>query len=95
MSDSWRWQVNLDVLGRELEDVSGWPEERLAGVTPYTGPVLWIAGARSDYIKDEYAAAMDRWFPKNRRVVVKDAGHWVHSEQPEIFMEVLRRFVDA
>jgi pimeloyl-ACP methyl ester carboxylesterase len=27
-------------------------------------------------------------------VTVKGAGHWVHSEQPEVFLEVLRRFVD-
>ncbi len=91
--DHWRWQINLDVLGRELGEVSGWPEERLAGLAPYDRPVLWISGARSDYVRDEYAATMDRWFPRNRRVVIKDAGHWVHSEQPEVFVEVLRRFV--
>ena len=28
-------------------------------------------------------------------MTVKGAGHWVHSEQPEIFLEVLRRFVRA
>jgi pimeloyl-ACP methyl ester carboxylesterase len=92
--DAWRWQVNLDVLGEELAEVSGWPEERLAGASAYPGPVLWIAGARSDYVRDEYAAAMDRWFPRNRRVVVKNAGHWVHSEQPDVFVQVLRRFID-
>ena len=41
-----------------------------------------------------YVAAMHRWFPRNRRVTVKGAGHWVHSEQPEVFVEVLRRFLD-
>jgi pimeloyl-ACP methyl ester carboxylesterase len=46
-------------------------------------------------VAPEYAEAMDRWFPANRRVTVKGAGHWVHSEQPEVFLEVLRRFVDA
>jgi pimeloyl-ACP methyl ester carboxylesterase len=92
--DSWRWQANLDVLGDELAEVTGWPEAQLAGVAAYEGPVLWIGGARSDYVRDEYAAAMDRWFPHNRRVTVKNAGHWVHSEQPEVFVEVLRRFVD-
>jgi pimeloyl-ACP methyl ester carboxylesterase len=92
--DSWRWQVNLDVLGEELAEVSGWPEDQLAGESAYPGPVLWIAGARSDYVRDEYAEAMDHWFPRNRRVVVKNAGHWVHSEQPEVFVEVLRRFID-
>ena len=57
--------------------------------------MLWVAGARSDYVTPAYADAMDRWFPANRLVTVKDAGHWVHSEQPEVFLEVLRRFLDA
>ena len=93
--DTWRWQVNLDVLGEDLDEVSGWPEEAVADAAPYDGPVLWIGGARSDYVRDDYAPAMGRWFPRNRRVTIKDAGHWVHSEQPAVFVEVLRRFVDA
>ena len=93
--DTWRWQANLEVLGASLSTIGGWPESRLAGLRPYAGPVLWVAGARSPYVRPEYAAAMDRWFPGNRKVTVKDAGHWVHSEQPEVFGEVLRRFVEA
>jgi pimeloyl-ACP methyl ester carboxylesterase len=93
--DGWRWQANLDVLGEDLPVIGGWPEEQLAGVAPYRGPVLWIAGARSDYVLPTYADAMDHWFPRNRLVTVKDAGHWVHSEQPEVFLEVLRRFLDG
>ena len=94
-ADAWRWQVNLDVLGADLAEVSEWPENRLAGLAPYAGPVLWLAGARSDYVREEYAPAMDRWFPHHRRVTIKNAGHWVHSEQPEVFVQVLRQFVDA
>lgn len=90
----WAWQPNLEVLGRDLEVLTGWPEEELSGLAPYDGPVLWLNGARSAYVQPDYAAAMDRWFPRNRRVTVKDAGHWVHSEKPEIFSEVLRRFLD-
>ena len=90
--DGWRWQVNLDVLAEDLEEVGGWPD--LGDVTPYDGPVLWIGGATSYYVRPEYAEAMDRLFPRNRRVTIKDAGHWVHSEQPEVFVEVLKRFVD-
>ncbi len=91
--EGWTWQPNLAVLERDLAEISGWPEERLSGVPAYDGPVLWLAGARSPYVRDEYVAAMDRWFPRNRRVTIKDAGHWLHSEQPEIFVEVLRRFL--
>jgi pimeloyl-ACP methyl ester carboxylesterase len=93
--DGWRWQANLEVLGEDLPVIGGWPERELAGVPPYRGPVLWVAGARSDYVRPEYAGAMDRWFPTNRLVTVKEAGHWVHAEQPEVFLEVLRRFLDA
>ncbi len=93
--DVWRWQVNLEVLGADLSEIGGWPEERLAGTPPYGGPVLWVAGGRSDYVTPAYAEAMDRWFPTNRLVTIKQAGHWVHSEQPEVFLEVLRRFLDA
>jgi pimeloyl-ACP methyl ester carboxylesterase len=93
--DGWRWQVNLDVLGDSLPVIGGWPEEQLAGTPPYRGPVLWVAGSGSDYVAPEYADAMNRWFPSNRLVTVKGAGHWVHSEQPEVFLEVLRRFLDG
>jgi len=91
--DTWAWQLNLDVLGRDLERLGDWPADRLDDTASYDGPVLWVAGETSHYVKDEYAEAMDRLFPKNRRVTIKGAGHWVHSEQPEVFAEVLRRFV--
>lgn len=88
----WHWQLNLDLLGESMDALTGWPGERL-GEASYDGSVLWVGGARSDYIGDEHTAEMDLRFPRNRRVLVKGAGHWVHSEQPEIFLEVLRRFL--
>lgn len=92
--DDWRWQVNLDGLHRDLRGIGSWPEDRLAGTPPYGGPVLWVGGENSDYVTDAYAPAMDRLFPLNRRVTIKNAGHWVHSEQPEVFLEVVGRFLD-
>jgi pimeloyl-ACP methyl ester carboxylesterase len=90
--DGWHWQVNLDLLGDEMAALVGWPDEEL-GDASYDGPVLWIGGALSDYVGDEYAPEMDRRFPRNRRVMIKDAGHWVHSQQPAVVVEVLRRFL--
>lgn len=90
--DGWQWQVNLDLLGEQMDGLTGWPGDRL-GDTTYDGPVLWVGGADSDYIADEHDEEMDCRFPRNRRVLIKGAGHWVHSEQPEIFLEVLRRFL--
>jgi pimeloyl-ACP methyl ester carboxylesterase len=92
---SWRWQINLDVLGDDLDVIRDWPGDEVADREPYPGPVLWVAGQKSGYIRDEHATAMERWFPRVRRVAVKGAGHWVHSEQPAVFVEVLRRFLAA
>jgi len=91
--DGWRWQANLEVLGNELDAVSGWPEDDLADVVPYDGPVLWVIGGDSRYVEPEHVEAMEQLFPRTRRVTVKGAGHWVHSQQPEVFVEVLRRFL--
>jgi pimeloyl-ACP methyl ester carboxylesterase len=89
--DDWRWQMNLEVLGRDLHRLSGWPAEELQGVAPYDGPVLWVAGADSHYIRSEHEAEMRRLFPHTRKIVVKGAGHWVHAQRPEVVVEVLRQ----
>jgi pimeloyl-ACP methyl ester carboxylesterase len=91
----WRWQMNLDVLGDSLDALRGWPSDAVPDGTAYDGPVLWIAGAESDYVRPEHAEAMERLFPRVRKVTVKGAGHWVHSEQPEVFEQVLARFLDG
>ncbi len=88
----WRWQMNLAVLGDQLDRVGGWPEPTNR---PYPGPVLWVAGARSDYVRPEHGPVMRALFPQARLVTVKNAGHWVHSEQPEVFSSILRSFLAA
>jgi pimeloyl-ACP methyl ester carboxylesterase len=92
--DGWRWQVNLEVLGRDLDKLSGWPADRLEGLAPYEGPVVWVAGADSGYVSDEQEAEMRRLFPHTRKIVVKGAGHWVHAERPEVVVEILRQLAD-
>ena len=89
--DGWRWQVNLEVLGRDLDALSGWPADRLEGLAPFEGPVIWVAGADSGYVRSEQDAEMRRLFPHTRKIVIKGAGHWVHAQRPEVVVEVLRQ----
>ncbi|RBY96863.1 alpha/beta hydrolase [Blastococcus sp. TF02-8] len=89
----WRWRLNLDLLARDLGELRRFPDPP-PGAT-YDGPVLWIAGANSHYVLPRDRERMDELFPAARLVRIKNAGHWVHSEQPEIFLETLRRFLDA
>ena len=60
----------------------------------FDGPVLWLAGANSHYVLPEDRPHMDALFPSTRLVKVKNAGHWVHSEQPEVFPETVRQFLE-
>ncbi len=86
------WQPNLALLHGELDTIMGFPQ-----ITDqqFSGPVLWIRGANSDYVRDEDAPVMRALFPKTVRVTVRDAGHWVHSEQPEQVIASLRHFLFA
>jgi esterase len=86
----WRWQMNLQLLGDRLTEIMSWPEVE---AEPYAGPVLWLAGAKSRYVQPEYADAMRALFPRVRLVTVKDAGHWLHSDQPAVFTAAIRQFL--
>ena len=89
----WRWRLNLELLDRDLGELRGFPEPPPGA--SFDGPVLWIAGANSTYVLPEDRPHMDALFPGTRLVRVKNAGHWVHSEQPEVFLETLQRFLTA
>jgi pimeloyl-ACP methyl ester carboxylesterase len=92
-ADGWRWRLNLEALARDLGHLRGFPAPP-PGAT-FDGPVLWIAGANSSYVLPQDRARMDELFPSTRLVKIKNAGHWVHSEQPEVFVETMRRFLDV
>jgi pimeloyl-ACP methyl ester carboxylesterase len=89
----WRWRLNLELLERDLGDLRGFPQPPEGA--HFDGPVLWVAGANSTYVLPEDRPRMDALFPTTRLVRIKNSGHWVHSEQPEVFLETLRRFLAA
>ncbi len=89
----WRWRLNLDLLRRDLDRLRGFPDPPPGAV--FVKPVLWIAGANSHYVLPQDRARMDELFPYGRLVRIKNAGHWVHSEQPEIFLRTLRQFLES
>ena len=84
-----RWQPNIALLKDSLDALSDWPPITAS----YAGPVLWIAGANSNYVQASNARSMRALFPAVSKVVIKDAGHWVHSEQPAAFVAVVTHFL--
>jgi len=88
----WRWQMNLRVLGDQLDHIGDWPD---TDGRSYDGPVVWIGGQDSDYIRPEHHTAMRTLFPRIVSVTLKGAGHWVHADQPDAFTATLRAFLDS
>lgn len=90
---TWSWRPNLALIDLELDRVMAWPEDRVSG--SYPGPVLWLGGDSSTYIRDEHEAVMGELFPRAHRVTIEGAGHWVHADQPEAFVRTLTEFVEG
>lgn len=89
-----RWRINLEALGRTLPDIMGWPADVLVG-RRYDGPVLVLAGERSDYIQPGHHDALRGYFPAAHVETVAGAGHWPHAEQPETFLRLLQPFLQS
>lgn len=85
----WAWNANLDLLGDNLHIVAGWPRVDHS----WDGPVWWIAGGRSDYVQPEDLPVMRGLFPRVVSLTLKNAGHWVHADEPQAFTAILREFL--
>jgi len=83
------WRIGLAEIAAGMRDIEDWP----AGDTSYRGPVLFVAGARSDYIRPTDRPEIRRLFPQARFVTVKDAGHWVHADNFAGFLAVLEAYL--
>jgi len=85
----WRWLVNLPVLTAALptlEQSSLRPQDR------YAGPVLFIAGARSQYIQTTDEPDILRHFPRARIERIAGSGHNPHMEKREEFVRLVQAF---
>lgn len=88
-----RWKLNLGALYDNLEEiVSGGDyklfEDRLP-ITTY--PVRFIRGLASNYIQENDLELIKRIYPDAQIVDIPNAGHWLHAEQPDLFMQAVLR----
>lgn len=88
-----RWRLNLEAIERGFAEILGFPS--LPAGTAYRGPTLFVAGANSGYIRADDKSEIRRRFPQARVIRVKAAGHWVHAEQPQAFLQTVAPFLRA
>lgn len=87
------WRFRLEAIMSSLRE--GRVRERWFEWDELTIPTLVVRG---EYSEDLTVTTFDEMLKRNRLsrgVEIKGAGHWVHFDKPEVFINVLRRFLDS
>ena len=83
------WKINLPVITAQIENVS----QAVQSEKMFDQPTLFIAGANSRYIQDKDKADIEKLFPNSNIIKIKNAGHWIHAEQPEAVVRTIQAFL--
>ena len=86
---NWYWRMGLEEILDAYPAISAAPVFRHA----YAGAVLFIKGERSDYLLKDHEPAIKTWFPNAQLRIVEGAGHWVHSDKPQVYHSLVKRFL--
>jgi pimeloyl-ACP methyl ester carboxylesterase len=88
---AFRWKLNLKDIFKNYDRLS----EALPSEGSFEGPTLFIRGELSKYICEPDLELIRRMFPHSQMQAIKNAGHWVHSEQPQAFLGAVIDFLTA
>lgn len=87
-----KWRLNLPVLLKNLDNLSAGMENFVAkGQVIKQFPVLFIRGENSDFILQPDRAMIGQLFPEATIVTIQQAGHWLHAEQPDAFLSIVKK----
>jgi pimeloyl-ACP methyl ester carboxylesterase len=85
------WKLNLPVLRARMADIEDFPDIDSDAAFPH--PALHLLGGNSRYVLPAHHAEIDRLFPQNTITEIPGAGHWLHAEQPDVFIETVEEFL--
>lgn len=90
--DRWSWRPNLEVLLNCMPKIIDF-DVPLPGVC--TCPALFLHGENSNYVLPEHTQTIRFHFPRAKFHQIKQAGHWLHAEQPKAFVQACEAFLSA
>lgn len=86
---SFRWKYNLVSLEKNYQNILNTFD---AGM--FEGATLFIKGANSKYIQAQNFEKMKFHFPNYELKTIENAGHWLHAEQPDDFLNTVLDFLN-
>uniref|UniRef100_A0A0R3S162 sn-1-specific diacylglycerol lipase ABHD11 n=1 Tax=Elaeophora elaphi TaxID=1147741 RepID=A0A0R3S162_9BILA len=85
------WRINLNSIGchiGEICDSSG-----IVNKAMYSGKCLFVSGGASKYVIPCDYPLILKQFPNTQFSVIPDAAHWVHTEKPNEFTDIITKFI--
>lgn len=83
------FRFNLQSLTQHNSEVGA----ALPSFTHFEGETLFLKGENSNYITEDDKPLIEVHFPNSKIVSVKNAGHWLHAENPTQFYEEVISFL--
>jgi esterase len=87
------WRFAKDAILASLRE--GRNTDRWDGYQNLKMPVLVMRGERSKDLPREVFDRMLKVLPHAKGIEIPNAGHWIHFEQPEAFIQGLKEFFDS
>lgn len=84
----YRWRIDLEIFQNMGPNIAAFPD--FSPLAPYSGKTLFIAGSDSHYVTTE---AISSPFPSAQLKIIANAGHWLHTQQPTAFLEIVENFL--
>lgn len=84
-----QWRIGLEQIAAGMPELLNYPELK----SVFKGPVQFIGGENSAYLKFEYHALIRKYFPESRITMLDNCGHWLHVEQPAAFQKTVNEFL--
>lgn len=83
---TYRWKANIKALYDNYQKII----KNVALQHTVDLPCLFVKGEKSKYILPEEQNTILEWFPEAEIETVKGAGHWVHADDPDKLMELVK-----
>lgn len=84
-----QWKLNLAVINEQIANVgvATFPSSQVSV------PALFINGAKSQYLAEGDADEISKYFTNAQFATIENAGHWLHAEQPQAFLDKVMAFL--
>lgn len=84
------FRFNLPVFNAKIEEIG----KELPNQAIFQKPTLFIRGGNSKYILDADFESIKLHFPQAVFETIPNVGHWLHAENPKLFLEITIQFLN-